>query len=102
LLPRNNSDFFGGPLARTSVIENANLNVYPNPAQNQVTLQWENNAGIDAYQIMDISGRVLISNVVDSTAGMEKISLDKLTSGLYLLSVQQGDARQVIRLQVTR
>jgi len=102
LLPRNNSDFFGGPLARTSVIENANLNVYPNPAQNQVTLQWENNAGIDAYQIMDISGRVLISNVVDSTAGMEKISLDKLSSGLYLLSVQQGDARQVIRLQVTR
>jgi hypothetical protein len=89
-------------LARTSVIENANLNVYPNPAQNQVTLQWENNAGIDAYQIMDISGRVLISNLVDSTAGMEKISLDKLSSGLYLLSVQQGDARQVIRLQVTR
>jgi hypothetical protein len=44
----------------------------------------------------------LISNVVDSTAGMEKISLDKLSSGLYLLSVQQGDARQVIRLQVTR
>ncbi len=65
-----------------------NFKVYPNPAANYLII--EANANMEAhYQIMDVNGKVLQSNSIES---MKPIDISTLQSGFYLVNIltQQG------------
>lgn len=65
-----------------------NFKVYPNPAANYLII--EANASMEAhYQIMDVNGKVLQSNSIES---MKPIDISSLQSGFYLVNIltQQG------------
>lgn len=79
----------GGP---TGIEENeiAQLNIYPNPATDILTIETQTAKGI--YQLFDITGKILLQGTVASP----KFTLDisSLSSGVYFISVTDGQ-RQV-------
>ena len=71
------------------------LSLYPNPAQQQMVLEYVHQAGGDIYlSIMDLQGRVLTEDDRSVQAGVNRISiqLDDIPQGIYLLEVINEDS----------
>jgi len=85
-----------------SISDNShNLMVYPNPAENYTRLVINNQfQGKFTIQLYNSTGSLVRTINSNKTAGMhsEDISTAELLPGLYLLHVQQGNERGVIRL----
>jgi len=70
----------------------AGINVYPNPAHNQLTVAFSNIKAKDAiYQVYNLMGQTVLSGTLKTTTS--KIDLSSLSAGMYMLSVQAGNAR---------
>ena len=75
-----------------------NLSLYPNPASNIINLSIENLANAELkIEVYDVIGR--LNKTVNTTFENNKTSLDisKLTSGIYIVKVINGDAVSVKR-----
>lgn len=66
---------------------NTTLNVFPNPAQDQITLTLEK--AVDGIlTIRDVTGRVVLSKQVSATEGVSiKTDLSMLSKGTYILNL---------------
>ncbi len=80
-----------------STVENQDLkvNIYPNPVSEVLTINAKK--AINAYQIYDVNGQLLInkSNVNSSKA---EVSLGNIPSGMYLLKVAADGKNQVFKV----
>ncbi len=90
----NNSSPLG--LADLS-LENG-IDMYPNPAQNNVTIKNSNNIKLDQLAIYDVYGRLI--NTIDLRDMQQEkiINVSNLSSGLYMLQLQGDGARTTKRL----
>jgi hypothetical protein len=62
------------------------LLIYPNPANDQITLNFGLPIGKAEISVFDIQGRLMISKSVASKV-IVNIDLDKLGSGIYIIRV---------------
>jgi hypothetical protein len=72
---------------------NGQLNVYPNPAHDKVTVSMEVKEASQLHlQLRDMSGRVILSEDRESQAGLNAydIELKNFAKGIYTLEVQSG------------
>jgi len=76
----------------------ANLQVYPNPAQDVIAISAEGADKFD-YKIFDISGQLLETGVFKSG---DLLSVSHLSSGLYLLQLEADGKNQTVKLVVTK
>jgi hypothetical protein len=60
--------------------------IYPNPARNLLNLEIP---GLSAYQLLDVSGRIILENPL--ARENQTIDLSGLESGLYLLKIRVGE-----------
>jgi hypothetical protein len=90
----NNSTLVG--LADLS-LENG-ITMYPNPAQNNVTIKNSNNVKFDQLTIYDVYGRLI--NTIDLRDMQQEkiINVSDLTPGIYMLQLQSNGARTTKRL----
>lgn len=75
--------------------------VYPNPADHFINLTWYNSSdGKNEWQILDVQGRVLLSQTENLPEGIitRQLDLGKLASGYYILKItnEQGEHRKVV------
>ena len=63
-----------------------NINIYPNPAQDFITINVPTNSRID---ILDISGKVLISKIISNDN--QRINIKELNSGIYLMNINSNN-----------
>ena len=72
------------------------LSIFPNPAQNELTII--NNAGvsIEKTQIIDMVGRV-VATFEPSNATNRTIDISNLTTGIYFLRLESSDASSAIK-----
>jgi hypothetical protein len=66
------------------------LSVYPNPTNSSLNLTFKIDGGESVlYEIMDVSGRVLLSENKKHMAGeiQERLSVDYLTNGMYFIKI---------------
>lgn len=63
--------------------------LYPNPAENQITLELERDSKDVTVQVFDVQGKIVISKMY-STLRKEEINVEKLELGVYLVKVQNG------------
>lgn len=66
--------------------------LYPNPTNDQVTFSFvsENSNQIN-YQLYDLNGRLILDRTVENVMHIqETVSLDRLSSGTYLLRISDG------------
>jgi Zn-dependent metalloprotease len=81
-------------------IETRMLKLYPNPANNLITIESESDFANDMQvRVVNLLGEVVINNPVVSNISSGKMNLDvsSLASGSYLLSVSEGGNTKTIR-----
>ncbi len=76
------------------VVLSSEIEIYPNPANDFVTIKTHNNIG-DLITISDISGRMLITKEV--TDDDIQINIADLTKGLYIIKVGNKSEKLIIR-----
>ncbi len=71
-------------------ISEMDIRIYPNPATNQVTIQfYENSLMNSVMHLYDVYGRLLLKNTIRQTT--ENVSIESLSPGLYILEIRDGD-----------
>ena len=63
--------------------------IYPNPASDLLNINLSGNPEIDAYEIVDVSGKMILSKY-DNSADTQ-IDVSKLKTGIYLLKIVSGE-----------
>lgn len=96
----NTSDTVGGIFKTTGLNTSnfettSNFKVYPNPANNTITLSV---SGIEAYNlsVTDISGKIVLQK---SLTGIENtLDISSLSSGAYFFTLNSGDKRETVKI----
>lgn len=70
--------------------------VYPNPTNNELNISLGMDVEKAVIQILDISGRIVFSEVFSSVNDM-KLDVSELNSGVYMLSVSADEGSAVLR-----
>ncbi|MEC3875112.1 alkaline phosphatase family protein [Chryseobacterium salviniae] len=83
-----------GSLAVAETDKNSSdLKIYPNPANNELTVNLKSNENIIKLQIFNFTGKTVFSKEVRSSTGyyQEKLNISGLPSATYLLIVKEGN-----------
>ncbi|MFW5768182.1 MAG: choice-of-anchor J domain-containing protein [Bacteroidota bacterium] len=78
-------------------ISNENLSVFPNPANNNVTVENAENADISIYNMV---GQKVVSEKAKSNR--ESINISDLSEGTYMIRIENGDEVNTQKLNVIR
>jgi hypothetical protein len=70
-------------IAETNSVEGI---AYPNPANDKVTVSIEGE-GVAAFNVTDISGKTVMTNMLNLVAGKSDVNLSSLESGMYIFNV---------------
>ena len=88
----------------SSTLPGASVNAYPNPVSTQFNVELNAiNAGTYTVELMDLAGRVIYSDVITATEGINNAVIDVATyaKGVYTMSVRNSDGfAQQIRVVV--
>ena len=78
----------------TSITENglSNLTIYPNPTQDQITIDIKGYNGVVNVEVYDLQGRLL------ETTTNTIVSLRNHAKGIYVLKVSYGDVTEEVRV----
>ena len=82
-----------GCISMTGITDLSNdnsLSIYPNPANDNITINFTSTSKNVSVKIYDATGR-LVKNIANVKAGETSISISELESGLYLLNLQDGN-----------
>jgi hypothetical protein len=77
----------------------SNVNVYPNPTYNRLNVEYDVTLeGQVQINVIDMSGRSLISNIEQAKAGLNtaKVQVGELNAGIYYVHLNNGD-KQIIK-----
>ncbi|MEP2508692.1 MAG: putative Ig domain-containing protein [Reichenbachiella sp.] len=80
------------------------IQIYPNPAMEQIKLALENNhVGSVRIQIIDLSGQVLLGKEIEKKKAKMNASMDvaKLSAGIYIMEIQMS-GRQTISHRLSK
>lgn len=100
---------FGEPSSIASVLKGLNkeaLNVYPNPAKNEINFDYNFKAATTAtVKVMDITGReVYTQSYGKQTAGKKafKLDLSSLQSGTYSIEFVTDESRAISKFSIAK
>jgi hypothetical protein len=74
-----------------------NVRVYPNPAQNYVTID-NQTTHLYSYQLRTLDGRILTENI--EIKGRFRVDLTDVATGVYLLTVSENDTRRTFKVMI--
>ncbi|MES2545548.1 MAG: zinc-dependent metalloprotease family protein [Bacteroidota bacterium] len=79
-----------------------NFVLYPNPNKGNFTVQFDSKTNTDiAISVYDLRGRVIISNKYSNTGLFsQNVNLNSVQSGIYMVTVQDGDTKVVKKIVV--
>lgn len=71
---------------------NTILNVYPNPASDNVTITYNAISNFTSISIFDLTGKEVLSKQINTVKGLsqEKLNVVDLTQGVYFLRIASG------------
>lgn len=88
------------PASVTTIALNISFHIYPNPAKNKTTIQWNDDSNTNAVIIItDLAGKTVYSNNVN-TAVQTEIDLSQLGKGLYFINIATERIQQTQKLVV--
>jgi hypothetical protein len=84
----------------------SNYNIFPNPAQNEVNVDFtlSSNKTVEV-RVYDITGKLVISNTFEGVEGLNKNVLDisgLINKGIYMLECNDGDKVQISKLIIEK
>jgi hypothetical protein len=79
----------------------ATLSLYPNPYTSELTVSFTSTDGNATIDMMDIQGKVVMSQVMQTKAGINTFPVNKasaLQSGIYFVRIQANGQTQMVKL----
>lgn len=73
--------------------ENSNWKVWPNPADDQFVLDYNNFGTGTKVNLYDVMGKLIESQVISNVSGQIRFATEKLEQGIYLLSIEHENGR---------
>jgi len=83
-------------LGLSEEIQNGKLNIYPNPATNQIQLVWED-MSIDIIEITSYNGKLIKSISVEDVKGEKIININNLSTGVYFVSIGNYTRKLIVK-----
>jgi hypothetical protein len=71
-------------------IPNTNTKLYPNPAQNKITV---NVSGIEDFKIYNLAGELVLQKTIN---GPQEINIESLKKGLYFVTVGEKKEKLIV------
>jgi hypothetical protein len=108
ILPRNRGDIQGFSTSGTFVsVKNTDpsvsLAVYPNPATSEINLRFETKGQRSTLRIFDLTGKKLLEAPIQGQGIInDQLSVDNLSDGLYIISLQTAEGISNSRLVIKR
>lgn len=78
------------------------FSIYPNPAQDEVTISIDDLTSDAKATILDMRGRVLGEYTLSATTGKATVDVSALVDGVYMVRIVSKDINRVERLIVKR
>ncbi len=79
-----------------------NMDVYPNPFTNELTIESNNLPVTAMIQVIDLTGKVMLSEIMSSIDNTIKLNTSTIQAGIYFLQIIDNsvliDTKQVIKL----
>ncbi|MEO1451995.1 MAG: T9SS type A sorting domain-containing protein, partial [Bacteroidota bacterium] len=97
LAPRMNVVFEANNVGIEDDLLRQDLQVFPNPARDLVTIRTRSAQALESVQLMDLSGRVV--RQVEAARGDVQIQRGNLASGIYVLQVRSLDAMTTVKVR---
>ena len=76
-------------LANADFEKEANFSLYPNPAKDVVTINYDLNVSNVMVEVYDIAGRSISKNVLSSSSGELQLNTSNFAAGMYMVVVKQ-------------
>jgi hypothetical protein len=93
----SNVDLGGGPgTGILSSEEITALNLYPNPATNQILIEVPDGNEIGQIEFFDTSLRLVKSELINQSSGVVQISVDELKTGIYVARIGDSVSRLIV------
>ena len=87
--------------ALPNVPKNADIRIYPNPTNGQLTIELNNNfAPNTQLLIYDICGKLVLSETLSSAQNTHTLTLGHLSSGVYMLHLRNNGLNLVQKVVV--
>ncbi len=71
--------------------------MYPNPAQNEITVTLNNGITLETATILDVNGRIVQSHKFNNLT-QENIDISNLSAGVYFIKIQSNSGIGVKRI----
>lgn len=89
-----NTTFCDGLVNSVEEMTRYNLEVYPNPADDQIVIEWEGGIYVDV-EVLDLMGRPVMSQM-KLTGGRKFLDVSNLSNGVYFVCVNHQETRKVV------
>ena len=92
----------GGPLSVSNVASENNISIYPNPAQDNISINVGSGTDVQSLAIINsVGARVLVPSI---TAGQESytVNVSNLPAGNYILQIRTADRAQSQQFNIMR
>ncbi|KAA5824096.1 T9SS type A sorting domain-containing protein [Algibacter amylolyticus] len=89
-------EFYGSESLSVNDNQMSNLNIYPNPAKNSISIE-HLNATITSLSIYNIQGRKVLEQPLKNSDSKIEINISSLVNGLYLLTIKDENGAQASR-----
>ncbi|HQV00296.1 MAG TPA: choice-of-anchor B family protein, partial [Bacteroidia bacterium] len=73
------------------------VKAYPNPLTDVLNIKL-NQSGAFTFEIRDITGRLIMSNIIDSKSGIYELDCSLLNKGMYLLHISNQNTNAVLNI----
>lgn len=77
-----------------------NVNIYPNPAQNEFVIKNASNLTLNKATLFDLSGRNIVEYNISQGAKLKTINLSGITSGVYFVKITSDEASVTRKLVI--
>lgn len=79
-------------LGISGIADNNTINLYPNPANNTINLEFANSIGENAkVDITDITGRLVSTQILNASSGkIIAINISGIATGMYIVKITAG------------
>jgi len=91
---RGNSSAFTG--IRNATLVQSNLQIFPNPASDQVSIQLPESGSNARLRLFDANGKLVMEEMV--AAGLQTLDISTLTPGIYQVVLDGGQIHQTTKL----
>lgn len=68
-----------------------NVNIYPNPASSNVTIELENNQGVSSIHVVDMLGKTVKVINTGNQDGVNTVNVNDLNEGFYFVNILSGN-----------